>query len=50
MAETREGSLKRFGEEIVEVLILDNGENFDPEEKGSIPNYDKIQIEYKNNK
>ena len=28
------------------VTIIDNGEGFNPEEKGSIPNHDKVEIIY----
>jgi len=29
-----------------EIEIVDNGEDFDKEEKGSIPNHDKVEIVY----
>ncbi len=29
-----------------EVEIIDNGEGYDPNEKGTIPNHDKVEIVY----
>lgn len=43
--EIRDGKLKVSGQEI-KVKIKDDGEGYKPDEKGTIPNHDKVEIIY----
>lgn len=45
-SEVRHGRLMVHGSnEEKKVAIIDNGEGYDPEIKGSIPNHDKISLD-----
>jgi hypothetical protein len=48
--EERKGRFVNSDGEILNVTIIDNGEEFNPEESGSIPNHEKIEIIYQSEK
>ncbi len=43
-AEIRDGKLKMPNQEVIEVKIKDDGEGYDPNKKGTVPNHEKIEI------